>query len=111
MERTGAEPWAWLQPVGTVDEPLDHDWRHVNTQLLEAVWSTPRPANLRVGDIIVYYASGWQRAVGIVEVIDEPSGGEGGRWQWIVAICPLVLLDMDRAPDPADVAVVWNRKL
>jgi hypothetical protein len=45
-------------------------------------------------------AQAWLQPVGTVE----------GRWQWRVPICPLVLVDMDHAPDLRDADVESNRK-
>lgn len=101
---------AWLQPVGTAEEPLDHDWMLASHGLIKNFWSTLTPESIGPGHLVVYYATGWHKAIAIVKVVGEARGGGGGRWQWRVPICPLVVLDMDSAIDLHDAEVESNRK-
>ena len=104
--RTDGDRYAWMQAVGTRHEPVAEDWRHGRgSELPRHVWSTKRPRSWRVGDLIVYYASGWGQIIGIVEMTGSPrdiSDGRDGQWSWRVPVCPQLLVDLDVAPDIVD---------
>jgi hypothetical protein len=106
--RVDGERMAWMQAVGTRQEPVSSDWRHGERgpELLRHVWSTKHPRSWRVGDYIAYYASSWGKVIGIVEMTGEPDGdGDGGQWAWQVPICPQLLVDLDVAPELADLGL------
>jgi hypothetical protein len=108
MEPTPAQ--IWLQPVGSTEEPVNHDWTRDDAHLLAHFWSTPDPKSIQPGDLVVYYATSWQKAIAIVKVLGPPEEVGDGRWKWRVPVCPLVVLGMDRAPDLHDAEIDANRK-
>jgi hypothetical protein len=111
--RTDGETYAWLQAVGTRQEPVDAKWRHGRgAELLGHVWSTKQPRSWRVGDLIAYYASHWGQVIGVVEITGPPhddNAGDGGQWRWRVPVCPLLVVGMDVAPTAAALELVAPR--
>jgi hypothetical protein len=103
--RVGTSSWAWLKGVGTQEERLERDWRFRNDYLLTYIWFSKYPRSVRSGDLLVYYAVGWQVMPAIVQlvsddVVDEkkehPKHGE--RFRWSMRVRPVVTVDLDRAP-------------
>jgi hypothetical protein len=103
--RAGTSSWAWLKGVGTQEEWLERDWRFRNDYLLTNIWFSKYPRSVRSGDLLVYYAVGWQVMPAIVQlvsddVVDEkvehPKHGE--RFRWNMRVRPVVTVDLDRAP-------------
>lgn len=111
-ERAGTPPWAWLKSIGAHKEPLDRDWRSVDNHLLLAVWFSKHPRSLRAGDVLVYYAAGWQRCVALMQLVTDRVYDDlgshprhGKRWRWRMDVRPLVTVPMGDAPTLADVGI------
>jgi hypothetical protein len=98
----------WLLIRGTGDRILPE---HVDPASLQSHSSTRRP-NLQKGDRAICYASGWQTIFAVVEISGDPENDPAReRWQWRVAIRPLLVLeDLSTAP-PIEAAGVFPRSL
>jgi hypothetical protein len=90
-----------LKPVGSSDDPMVDDWPDSAPQELSYVHfpAKGRPG-VRPGDYLVYYASGTERIVGIVEVFTPPTKDSGEkRWPWRCAVRPrLIIRRIHRSP-------------
>ena len=82
----------WLKMIGAADDPLDDRWVESNPDLLRRVRSPWRPAGIKRGDKLVYYAATQQcvfaiaRSKGDGEESEEiPEQGEE-RWPWVLEV-------------------------
>ncbi|MEJ7784084.1 MAG: hypothetical protein WKF96_04715 [Solirubrobacteraceae bacterium] len=114
--RTGTGSWAWLKGVGTQEEPLDRDWRFHNHYLLTKIWFSKHPRSVRAGDLLLYYAVGWQVIPAIVQVVSDEAFDEkeahpkhGDRFRWGMGVRPVVTVDLDRAPRLRDTPIASAR--
>ena len=93
----------WLKSVGASGWPLADDWfEHVPNETTEIRFSGKRPASIRVGDPLVYYAAGHLKLFGIIEVFTSPveDGGGDGRWPWVAEVRSKVIIkQLERAPN------------
>jgi hypothetical protein len=110
-DRAGTGPWGWLKAVGTGNEPLDPDWRAVDSHLLPHCWFTKRPRSLRAGDVLVYYAPWWGVVPALMEltsdepedVAEHPHGPN--RWRWRMDVRPIVTLPLNAAPSLSAIGI------
>jgi alkanesulfonate monooxygenase SsuD/methylene tetrahydromethanopterin reductase-like flavin-dependent oxidoreductase (luciferase family) len=114
--RTGTGPWVWLKGVGTQEEPLSRDWRLQDDHLLRKIWFSRHPRSVRAGDLLVYYAVGWQALPAIVQVASDQVEDEreahpthGDRFRWAMRVRPILALDLDLAPRLAATRVASTR--
>ena len=99
-DRTGTGRWHWLKAVGTQEEPLQADWRVMDSNLLTRVWFSKHPRSIRGGDLLVYYAARHGALPAIAEVVSdhvEEDLGEA-RWKWSMEVRPIVVLGLREAP-------------
>lgn len=97
----------WLKSIGSSDDPQADDWVvSAPTELREIHWAEKGKPQVAVGDYLVYFASGKDSILGIVEV-DSPVDKHGPeeQWPWRCDVKPhLVLGSIDeRAPALQDV--------
>jgi len=91
----------WLKSVGSSDDQQADDWPDSAPQeLTEVHFPDKGKPSVRPGDYLVYYASGQQRIIGIVEVNTLPSEDSGdARWPWRCEVRPhLVIRRIHRSP-------------
>ena len=62
----------FLKAVGSSDDPMAADWMDSAPQEMTTIHFSKRPASVRVDDYLVYYATGWQKVIGIVQVFTKP---------------------------------------
>ena len=88
----------WLKSVGSADDPMAADWFEAPPPAI--VHFAKKPASVRVGDLLVYYAAVHQKLLGIVEVFGPPKlDPTRERWAHFCEIRPrLVIRDLERAP-------------
>lgn len=96
----------WLKALGTAEGRLDRLWTGPSADALQA-FACPKDGrpSFKVGDRVIYYASGWQKIFAAVEVTDEAEDDptwqpwQGTRWPWVVRVQPLLLVpDLELAP-------------
>ena len=98
----------WLLVRGTGDRILPE---HVDPSSLQGHSSTRRPS-LQKGDLALCYASGWQTIFAVVEITGDPANDPAReRWQWHVAIRPLLVVDDLSLAPPVEAAGVFPRSL
>lgn len=90
----------WLKSVGSDEDPMALDWFESAPQELETIHFSRTPSGISVGDLLVYYAAGHQKLLGIVEVFMKPEfDARLKRWQHH---CPvrvkIMIKDIERAP-------------
>lgn len=90
----------WLKSVGSAEDPMALDWFDSAPQELEVIHFSKNPSGISVGDLLVYYATGHQKLLGIVELFMKPEfDARLKRWQHH---CPvrvkIMIKDIDRAP-------------
>ena len=92
---------AFLKAVGSSDDPQAPDWMDSAPQELEVVHFSRDPVSIRVDDYLVYYAAGYAKLIGVVQVFTRPElDAQLGRWPYWCQIRPkLMIRDFDRAPD------------
>jgi hypothetical protein len=105
---------AWLKAIGGGYGQTPENWEVEWRDLLD-IACFPRRPSVRVGDYLVYYASGLGRICGIVKVNSPPLEGRfpnswteenKKRWPWSVGVeLRLAIPANDRAPRLADVGV------
>jgi hypothetical protein len=91
----------WLKSVGSSDDQQADDWMETDPQELTQVHFPEKgKPSVRTGDYLVYYASGHQRILGIVEVNGRPTKDSGEkRWPWRCPVRPhLVINGIARSP-------------
>jgi len=91
----------WLKSVGSAEDPMALDWFESAPQELETIHFSKNPSGISVGDLLVYYAAGHQKLLGIVAVFMKPEfDAQLKRWQHHCPVRPkLMIRDIDRAPD------------
>jgi EVE domain len=98
----------WLLVRGTGDRILPE---HIDASSLQGHSSTRRPS-LQKGDLALCYASGWQNIFAVVEIVSDPENDPAReRWQWHVAIRPLLVVDDLSLAPPVEAAGVFPRTL
>jgi hypothetical protein len=65
-ERAGDEPTVWLKAIGAVGWPADEIWWQDNRSRDECIRFPYRPKSIRPDDLMVIYAAGTGKVVGIV---------------------------------------------
>ena len=91
----------WLKSVGSSDDMQADDWPESAPQELTYVHFPDKgKPSVRSGDYLVYYASGQERIIGIVEVFGPPTRDSGEpRWPWRCEIRPRIILSrITRSP-------------
>ncbi|WP_338032561.1 hypothetical protein [Clostridium manihotivorum] len=75
----------FLKPLGSAQEPFSTS-RSLSSDVENIHFSKRRPASVRVGDILICYAVGSGKLLGLFEVIEEPMNSriENDRWPWFV---------------------------
>jgi hypothetical protein len=99
----------WLKSLGHSGNPLPATWAQDGAEpdRLRRAYFPQRPRIDR-GDRLVYYAAGWRRCFGVVEVIsdgpseDHPHPTEPVRWPWSVEVQPLLLVPDLRVAPPLE---------
>jgi hypothetical protein len=91
----------FLKAVGSSDDPMAPDWMDSAPQELQIVHFSKNPAGVRVDDMLVYYATGYMKIIGIVQVFTKPQfDAQLDHWQYWCDIRPkLMIKGMERAPD------------
>ena len=99
----------WLKMLGTGDGPMDEA---IVPQVLRRVRFTKR-ARIRVGDKLVLYALGHDRAFAIVEAFTPLQRGEGDKpWdRWFCDVRKVMHVPYARAPRLDDLAIPGGRDL
>ena len=95
------ERQVFLKAVGATDDPMAPDWMDSAPQELSVIHFSKKPASIRVDDYLVYYAAGYAKLFGIVQVFSKPEhDAQRRRWPYWCRIRPkLMIRDFDRAPD------------
>jgi hypothetical protein len=91
----------WLKAVGSSDDQQADDWPDSAPQEISFVnFSKKGKPGVRPGDYLVYYASGQERIIGIVEVFTPPTEDSGKeRWPWRCEVRPrLIMRRIHRSP-------------
>jgi hypothetical protein len=98
----------WLLVRGTADRILPE---RIDASSLQGHSSTRRPS-LQKGDLALCYASGWQNIFAVVEIVSDPENDpERERWQWRVAIRPILVVEGLSLAPPVEAAGVFPRSL
>ena len=98
----------WLLIRGAAERLLPE---RVEPDSLRTHSSTRRPT-IQKGDAAICYASGWQSIFAVVKIVGDPENDPGRqRWQWRVAIQPVLVLPDLRAAPPVEAAGVFPRSL
>jgi hypothetical protein len=104
----------FLKMIGTASDPLPTDWIQTRPEVLRGVRFGKKPPTHK-GDMLIYYAVGSQRLVGLFEVISEKPAKENPpsepwtaaqkyMWPWWVGLKMIAQLPADeRAPHARDV--------
>src|SRR5215210_4411033 len=100
----------WLVSHGSRHGRLEDAWTSLSGDLLRVTYFPRRP-RIEVGDRLLYYAVGWQRLHGAVEVtgaprndVDHPT--DPTRWRWVVEVEPLLAMRLiSRAPKLEEIGV------
>jgi hypothetical protein len=102
----------WLKALGHAGGPLPDAWIEDGRAGSLRRTGFPRRPRMAPGDRLVYYASVWQRAFALVEVVAEPAR-EGGteRWPWTVAVEPLVVIPVLSNAPPVQAFGVLPRSM
>src|SRR5438132_2098850 len=108
----------YLKLIGTAEDPLPVNWIQARPEVLNGVrFGGDKPPPMRKGDVLVYYAVGSQRLVGILDVLsDRPTKDNPPsepwtpekkfRWPWWIGLRKRVLLPADeRAPHATSVGI------
>lgn len=91
----------WLKSVGSSDDQQADDWPETAPQELKHVrFPDKGKPSVRPGDYFVYYASGQERIIGIVEVFTPPTKDSGEeRWPWRCEVRPRIIINrIHRSP-------------
>jgi hypothetical protein len=90
----------WLKSVGSSDDQQLDDWPDTAPQELHEVhFPNKGTPGVRVGDYLVYYASGQGRIIGIAEVFMPPTKDSGEeRWPWRCEVRPRIISRIHRSP-------------
>jgi hypothetical protein len=91
----------FLKSIGSADDPQAPDWMDSAPQELNVIHFSKNPASIRVDDYLVYYAAGYAKLVGVVQVFTKPElDAQRRRWQYWCQVRPkLMIRDFDRAPN------------
>ena len=96
----------WLKMIGAARKPVADRWCEDEPHLLRGVRAPKRPASLKRGDYLVYYASGFQKIFAIAKCsgngADAPEVGGKGEHDWPYLLDVQVLLAIPQvklAPD------------
>jgi hypothetical protein len=91
----------FLKAIGSSDDPMAPDWMDSAPQELEIVHFSKNPVSVHVDDLLVYYATGYMKIIGVVQVFTKPQfDAQLDHWQYWCDIRPkLMIKDMERAPD------------
>jgi hypothetical protein len=93
----------WLKSVGAAAPGLQQvdDWPETAPQELHEVHFPDKgKPSVRVGNYLVYYASGQERILGIAEVFMPPTKDSGEeRWPWRCEVRPRIIINrIHRSP-------------
>jgi hypothetical protein len=93
----------WLKSIGAAEPGLQQaeDWPDTAPQELHEVHFPKKgKPSVRVGDYLVYYASGQARIIGIAEVFTPPTEDSGEeRWPWRCQVRPRIIINrISRTP-------------
>ena len=77
------------------------DWMDSAPQEMSIIHFSKNPASINVDDYLVYYATGYIKLFGIVQIFNKPQfDAQAGSWPYWCQIRPkLMIHDFDRAPD------------
>lgn len=96
----------WLKMVGAADYPLENRWIDQRPDLLYGVGSPKRPISIKKGDLLVYYAAGFQVIFAIARAtIDGAEAAMQGtvadaRWPYLIHVqMYLAIPTLQLAPD------------
>lgn len=90
----------WLKSVGSSDDPMALDWFESAPQELETIHFSKNPTGINIGDLLVYYATGHQKLLGIVALFMKPQfDAQLKRWQHHAPVrVKIMIKDIERAP-------------
>ena len=90
----------WLKSVGSAEDPMALDWFESAPDERTMIRFSKNPTGISVGDLLVYYAAGHQRLLGIVEVFMKPAfDAQLKHWQHHAPVREKIMIkDIDRAP-------------
>jgi hypothetical protein len=90
----------WFKSVGAADWPMDADWFDQTPNETEIIHYAKKPASVRVGDPLLYYAAVHQKIFGVVDVFTKPElDPQRERWPWFSQVRPKVIIKtLERAP-------------
>jgi hypothetical protein len=94
-------PQKFLKAIGSAEDPMAPDWMDSAPQELKIVHFSKNPAAVHVDDFLVYYATGYTKIIGVVQVFTKPEfNAQLEHWQHWCEIRPkLMIKDIERAPD------------
>lgn len=101
----------FLKAVGSSDDQMASDWMDSAPQEMKVIHFSKRPASVHVDDLLVYYATGWQKLIGVVQVFTKPEEDPAlERWPYWAEVRPkLMIRDFDRAPSIDELTVDGGR--
>jgi hypothetical protein len=102
----------WLKALGTSTDRMTRYWVRDSPEDLRNI-GFPRNPSVRVGDPLVYYASGYGKVVGLVEVFMPPSlDNREAPWSYRCDVRPrIAIADIERGVELDELNVPGERDL
>ena len=102
----------WLKALGTSNDRMSRRWLEDTPDDLRNI-GFPRNPSVRVGDPLVYYASGYGKVIGIVEVFMPPQlDNREAPWSYRCEVRPrIAIADIERGVELDELNVPGERDL